>query len=71
MYRNKEEKLKASMDWLEENYGHIWYDTKLPTAAKAGFLAAVCHPHRCYLMTLSLHDRYEAIFRTLVLRIDP
>jgi hypothetical protein len=58
---NKAEKLKASVDWLKENYGHIWLNPDLTIPEKAGFLAAVCNPHRCYLMTLSLRERVSVI----------
>lgn len=58
-------RVEASIKWLMENYSHIWFNLRLTTDQKAGFLAAVCHPHRCFLMTLSLEDRIAHIQQAL------
>lgn len=54
-------KAQASVNWLKENFKHIWFNPNISVEAKAGFLAASCHPHRCYLMTLDLRDRIAII----------
>lgn len=58
-------RLEASLDWLRQNYRHIWYSPDMSLEQKTGFLAAVCHPTRCFLMTLSLKDRLIYIRRGL------
>lgn len=55
----------SSTEWLRANYSHIWY-ADLLSQYKAGFLAAVCHPHRCSLAILSLPDRIQIIHEALI-----
>lgn len=56
---------ERSVDWLRENYAHIWWSPALNRDQKAGFLAACCDSRRCYLATLSLADRVKAIGKAL------
>lgn len=54
-----------SLQWLQENYHHIWFSKDLNRDQKAGFLAACCDSRRCFLATLSLTDRIASIKRQL------
>jgi len=55
------EKVKASVAWLQENYSHIWDNEALTVEERCGFLAACCDSRRCFLATLGLKDRIDAI----------
>ena len=55
------ESVAKSLEWLRDNHGHIWYHPQLTVGQKAGFLAASCHPTRCFLATLALWDRISHI----------
>ncbi len=65
-HTSEAQKLDASMRWLIDNYGHIWWNKDLSVEEKAGFLAACCDPRRCYLATLSLKQRVDVIEKTLM-----
>jgi hypothetical protein len=60
------DKRRASINWLRENYSHIWRHPRLSAHRKAGFLAACCDSRRCYLATLDLPERVEHIYVALV-----
>lgn len=55
------DRAQRSVDWMRQNYQHIWCAENLDMYEKAGFLAATCNPHRCYLATLSLRERIDVI----------
>lgn len=59
-------KHRASTDWLIANYGHVVYNQDMSIGERAGFLAAVCHPHRCALSMLAVHERVNVIFNALL-----
>ena len=60
------EKARASVAWLKENYSHIWFHPDIGYRQKAGFLAACCDSRRCFLATLSLHERVTHIEHALI-----
>ena len=59
-------KTAKSLDWLRENYSHIWLNPNLNVDQKAGFLSACCDSRRCHLATLSLHERIHSIRVALI-----
>lgn len=59
-------KAHVSVEWLRENYSHIWYHPDLTVDMKAGFLAACCDSRRCCLAQLSLHERVHTIRVALI-----
>lgn len=63
-----QERAQRSTEWLLENYRHIVEAPEFSLEEKAGFLAASCHPTRCYLMTLSLRQRLDLIAEALMHR---
>jgi hypothetical protein len=60
------EKAKVSVQWLKDNYSHIWWHPDIGYRQKAGFLAACCDSHRCYLATLNLSERIHYIEHALI-----
>lgn len=62
---------RASISWLRENYSHIWFNPRLTTDQKAGFLAACCDSRRCYLATLTLDERVEWIRVSITQELNP
>lgn len=60
------DKKMRSVNWLRDNYSHIWDNPRLNVDEKAGFLAASCHPTRCFLMTLDLPERLDIIRNAII-----
>lgn len=53
-----------------ENYRHITEMPELSIEEKAAFLAACCHPTRCYIMQLNLRQRMDCIAEALMARVN-